>query len=127
MIIPKTKTSWILIVSYLGFAMICDKIANSIYPGFSDSYGSHASIGYYYFMPIFWIIYGVIIYLLGLKLNFKKELIESSIISDPQSYKKVKDTKYYFFFIPMQYIGLLFFAVGVIALLIQIIYRALYL
>ena len=127
MIIPLTKAGWILLTSYLGLAFILLILIDSIYPGFSDIYGSHAKIGSYFFMPILWMVYGIFIYYLGLKLNFKKKYIFPSIISSGRDYIKVIDIKYTFCEIPIQYIGLLSLVFGIVMLLIQIVYRLLYL
>lgn len=127
MIIPATKAGWILLTSYLGLTLILMILTDSIYPDFSDIYGSRAKIGYYFFMPILWIVYGIFIYYLGLKLNFKKEFIVPFIISSGKNYIKVKDIKYTFCEIPIQYIGLLSLVFGIVMLLIQIVYRFLYL
>lgn len=127
MIIPATKAGWILLTSYLGLTLILMMLTDSIYPDFSDIYGSHAKIGYYFFMPTLWIVYGIFIYYLGLKLNFKKEFIVPFIISSGKNYIKVKDIKYTFCEIPIQYIGLLSLVFGIVMLLIQIVYRFLYL
>ena len=61
MVIPKTKSSWILIGSYLGLSVILEIIIDYIYPNFSHIYGSYAKIGSYFLMPILWIIYGIYI------------------------------------------------------------------
>lgn len=127
MVIPKTKSSWILIGSYLGLSVILEIIIDYIYPNFSHIYGSYAKIGSYFLMPILWIIYGIYIYFLGLKLNYKKEFIAPSIISNGTNYITVKDTKYTFFAIPIQYVGLLSLIFGIVMLSIQIVHRYLYL
>lgn len=128
MIIPTSKMAWFLIICYFATAILLLEAVEYISPGFHDLYGSKATIGNYFFMPIFWIIYGIIIYNIGVKINSKKVYIESEKFCEMTNKQVIREftNRHRVLHIPIQYIGLLSVIVGVISVIVQIIYRVIY-
>lgn len=124
---PFSKFDWLVAISYILGSVILNEICNLISPQFYDIYGPDAEIGNYIFMPILWIFHGSLVYFIGVKLNIKKEVVQSGIIDVRKTYKKIKINKYRFLFFPIQYLGALTFFIGLLFLLIQFIYRFNYL
>lgn len=102
------------------------EISNYIYPPFLINYGAEATFGNYFFVPVFLIFYGVLIYFFGLLVINRKVYDHSGIFNIKAKQIKKRINKYQVYFLPIQYWGAISFCIGFIVLLVQIIYRIIF-
>ncbi|WP_392562078.1 hypothetical protein RHO12_00855 [Orbus sturtevantii] len=101
-------------------------IAHFIYPNSIALYGLDAPIGDYFLIPIFLMSYGILVYFFGLSVINRKVYDHSDIFNINANQTKKRVNKHLVYFIPVQIWGLISACIGLFMLLIQIIYRLIY-
>lgn len=113
---------FVTMFSFYGFTYV----AMAIYPNFFIRYGLEAAIGHYFLVPLFFMIYGALIYFFGLFVINRKRYDHSGIFNIHAKQTKKRINKYEVYFLPVQYWGIIFFCIGVAILIVQIVYNICY-